>query len=272
MSDLLRTVLLSSAILLALGAVFGMMLGYFSKVMAVNEDPRIAKIAELLPGANCGACGYAGCANLAENLVAGKAPLDKCKQMGNGSAEEIAKILGIEIDANSFIKKVAVIRCQGNYDNVVRQVNLQGVTSCKIASTLKTFEKSCLFSCIGYGDCAEKCPFSAITLNDSGIPLISPLICTGCGICVEVCPKKVIELLPYQKQVLTLCMNTSKGKEVKDVCKAGCFSCQLCVKKCPKNAIQMNNNLPVIDRTLCDLCGICVEVCPAHSIRMIHEA
>lgn len=271
MNEILKTVLISSAILLVLGILFGVMLGYFSKVMTINEDARIVKIAELLPGANCGACGFAGCANLAENLVKGKTSLEKCRQVSNGSAAEIAKILGIEIDTSSFLKKVAVIKCQGNYDNVLLQVKIQGISSCKMATTLKAYKKACLFSCCGYGDCADKCPFEAIKRDQNGIPVISPSICTGCGICIEVCPRKVIDLVPAEKQVIALCANTSRGKEVKDVCKAGCFSCMLCVKKCPKNAIAMVNNLPVIDRTLCDLCGICVDVCPVKSIRLINE-
>ena len=271
MSPFIVTVLWSSAVLLIIGIVFGIMLGYFSKVLAVHEDPRIVKIAELLPGANCGACGFTGCANLAENLVAGKASIEKCKQLENGSAKEISKILGIEIDSSHFSKKVAVIRCQGNLDNATLQVNVKDVSSCKLATNLKIFSKACLYSCVGYGDCADICPSEAITMDKKGLPVVNHSLCTGCGLCVDSCPRNVIVLAPLEKQVMALCVNKNKGKEVKDACKTGCFTCMLCVKKCPKNAIQMEHNLPVIDRNLCDLCGICVEVCPMKTIKLINE-
>lgn len=271
MSPFIVTVLWSSAVLLIIGIVFGIMLGYFSKVLAVHEDPRIVKIAELLPGANCGACSFTGCANLAENLVAGKASIEKCKQLENGSAKEISKILGIEIDPSNFSKKVAVIRCQGDFDNATQQVYVKDVSSCKLAVTLKIFNKACLYSCVGYGDCADICPYDAITLDKKGLPIVNHSLCTGCGLCVDICPRNVIVLAPQEKQVMALCVNKNKGKEVKDVCKVGCITCMLCVKKCPKNAIRMENNLPVIDRNSCDLCGICVEVCPMKTIRLINE-
>jgi len=272
MSPIITTVLWSSLILLALGILFGVMLGYFSKVMAVNEDPRIVKITELMPGANCGACGFAGCANLAESMVQGKAPIDRCKQLDSKSAIEISSILGIEIDSSNFTKKVAIVRCQGSVDNATQQVIVKDVPTCKLAVTLKMYAKTCLYSCIGYGDCANVCPYNAITIGSKGLPVVDNMLCTGCGLCVSTCPRKVIELIPYGKQVLALCNNQNKGKEVKDACKVGCIACMLCVKKCPKNAIRMENNLPVIDRKLCDVCGICVEACPMKTIRFIHEA
>lgn len=271
MSPFIVTVLWSSFILLVIGILFGVMLGYFSKVLAVHEDPRIVRIAELLPGANCGACSFTGCANLAENLVAGKASIEKCKQLENTSAKEISKILGVEIDSNNFSKKVAVIRCQGNLDHATLQVNVKDVSSCKMATTLKIFNKTCLYSCVGYGDCEAICPFEAITMDKKGLPFVHQSLCTGCGLCVDICPRNVIALAPLEKQVIALCVNQNKGKEVKDACKVGCIACMLCVKKCPKNAIRMEQNLPVIDRSLCDLCGICVEVCPMKTIQLIHD-
>ena len=74
------TVIWAVLILLGIGLIFGIILAIASKVLYVKEDERIDEVAKLLPGANCGACGYAGCRALAEAIVSKKEEvISKCK-------------------------------------------------------------------------------------------------------------------------------------------------------------------------------------------------
>ncbi len=260
-------ILISSAVLVALSAFFGFILGIFSKIFQVKEDPRIEKIVSALPGANCGACGFSGCQAFAEAILQGKAQIDACKAGGEETITQISEALGINSDHN-FEKFIAVALCHGgrNEANIVSDV--QGVSTCQMAKNLKMNPWVCEYTCLGYGDCVISCPFDAIIIDSNSLPVIDPDLCKGCGICVERCPQKILELFPLKTRVLCFCKNTDKGSKVRQACKVGCISCNLCEKKCPENAIQIINHLPVVDIEKCTLCGICVSVCPTKAITL----
>lgn len=265
----LQIIIISSLILLGLGAIFGLILGYFANIFRIEENPLIEKISEILPGSNCGACGFAGCVALAEAIASGKGSIDTCRIGGRETATNIAKLLGITEENISYEKYIVVPLCKGGKSSAMKNAKVRGVKTCKIANNLQLSEKVCKYSCLGYGDCVLVCPFNAIKMNEEGLPEINSSLCTGCGICVKECPRGILNLFPLKNRVLALCKNTEKGSAVRNACKVGCITCYICEKKCPQNAIRIENNLPVIDIEKCNLCGICINVCPTKTLSLL---
>ncbi|WP_408954927.1 RnfABCDGE type electron transport complex subunit B [Natroniella sp. ANB-PHB2] len=243
-----------------LGLLFGTGLAYASVKFAVEEDPKKVAIDEVLPGANCGACGFAGCSGYAEAVAAEKEGIDCCPVGGEELIENIADIMGVA-PACSTERQVAEVLCQGGNQETFNKADYQGVPSCQMASMIDNF-KSCEYGCLGFGDCAVVCDFDAIVMNENGLPEIDPDKCVECGVCVTECPQNVIELVSSAEDVVTRCKSVLKGKEVKNACEKGCFGCTICAKKCPVDAIEMEDNLPVVDTEECIGCGVCVKKCP----------
>ncbi|MEC9487898.1 MAG: RnfABCDGE type electron transport complex subunit B [Halanaerobium sp.] len=264
MENLFVTSILSMG---ALGAFFAFGLAFASKKLAVEEDDRIAKIEEILPGANCGACGYPGCSNYASAVVGGEAAVNNCPVGGEKVARLIADIMGVK--AGGSEQMVAQVLCQGGQEEADRRSEYRGVETCKAAAALGGGNKACNFGCLGLGDCAAVCPFAAIIINDNGLPEIDPEKCTGCGKCVEACPKNIILLAPITAQNNIRCRATYPGKKVRKICSVGCIGCGLCAKVCPVDAITMEDNLAVLDYDKCINCGLCAEKCPTGTIEFI---
>nr|AIB09465.1 electron transport complex protein RnfB [Halobacteroides sp. TB21] len=248
----------------ALGALFAGGLAYASVKFSVKEDPKKESINESLPGIDCGACGYPGCASYADAIVNEDAKIDLCQPGGQEVKEEIAEIMGLETGGAS-VEKVAQLMCQGDRDATVYQADYQGIASCN-AINMEESIKSCPYGCLGFGDCIEICPFDAIYMNDKGLPEVDLEACTACGKCVEECPRDIIEIVTSQQEVTAKCKSVLEGSKVSKVCENGCIACTLCEQNCPVDAITMENNLPVIDDETCIDCGKCVEVCPTDSM------
>ena len=249
-----------------LGIIASLGLGIASKKFAVEVDPKVEAINEALPQANCGGCGYAGCMNFAEAVVKGEAPPDGCVAGGEEVTKKVGEILGVEVSAG--IRKVAVVKCSGTYENCGTKFNYLGVKDCRAANTIAGGFKDCAYGCLGLGSCVKVCPFDAITMGEHGLPVVDENKCTGCGNCVKNCPRGVIELVPINKKVRVLCVSHDKGNVVRKLCKAGCIGCGRCEKICPVNAIKIINNLATIDFDKCLNCGLCVTVCPQ---KVIHD-
>lgn len=263
---MLSTIFSSSIVLLVLGILFGIMLGYFKSIFKVEENPKIELIFSCLPGANCGACGFAGCSQFAENLANNKAKIDGCRAGGEATLTALTKILEVDGSEHHHELITALAICQGGELETIKSSVPQVGLSCKQAHILKLDHKLCRYSCIGFGDCEIACPFDALKMSKNNLPVIDKIKCTSCGICVTTCPRNVLELIVNKNLIITLCRNQNSGSFVKQTCKIGCITCLACEKKCPQKAISMSNNIPVIDHKLCDLCGICVNVCPTKSI------
>jgi len=263
---MLNEMILPVAALGGLGLVLGLGLAIASKLLAVKIDPNIEKVRDLLPGANCGGCGYPGCDGFAKAVVEGQCELSMCSALSCDNFSKIAKLLGV--DATQGEKKVARVLCRGDSENCISQYKYSGISDCRAAAMLAGGPSACSFGCVGLLTCARVCPFDAIYLNEKGLATIDEDICTGCGKCAEACPKGGIAIMPKSHNVYVSCRTTQKGKAVVSVCKAGCIGCSLCEKKCPENAITMVNNLPVIDYEKCTGCGKCVEACPKNTIVM----
>lgn len=255
-------------IVAAIGLIAGLGLAIASIVMAVPVDEKAAAIRECLPGANCGACGYSGCDGYAAALSSGEAKeTNLCAPGGNDAAKAIAEILGVE--AGSVSPKVAVVLCQGNNENVGTKLDYRGVKSCKMAAQLFGGPKDCVYGCLGFGDCVEKCEYNAIFICD-GVARINPDSCRACKMCINTCPRNLIELLPLETaQAGVFCKNRDKGAKTRKQCKTGCIGCMKCVKACESGAVTVENNVAHVDYSKCIGCGKCTEACPVGAINIV---
>ncbi len=249
--------------LAGLGLLASLGLGVASRVFFVKIDPKIEQITELLPGANCGGCGFAGCSGYAAAVADGSAAPGLCPVVTTEDEGKIAGILGVK--AAKKEKKVAVLYCQGDYTRSVRRYQYFGVMTCKAAHALSGGAKECPFGCLGYGDCQQVCPFDSIVIVD-GLNQIEKETCTGCGACVKACPRDLISLVPISKKVHVLCKSTDKGGAVSKYCAMGCIGCKKCEKICPVDACHVENFLAKIDYDKCINCGLCAEECPNNTI------
>ncbi len=246
-----------------LGLLMVVILVIANSKLAVKPNPLVENIRSILPGANCGGCGYPGCDAFADAIAKGDAPPDGCPVGGPSLAEGIGEIMGLEVGVGE--PQVAFIMCQGGNNIVAQLAEYKGISTCRAANLIAGGTKACKYGCLGYGDCAAVCPFDAIHMDSNGLPVVDKEKCTGCGICVRTCPKNVIRLIPISKEVVLACNSLEKGKAVREVCKIGCHACSICVKMCSYGALEMVNNLPVMDFDKCVDCGICYAKCPVKS-------
>lgn len=243
-----------------------------SKKFAVKEDPRLGLVAEQLPGANCGGCGFPGCSGLADALVkgadAGSIEGLNCPVGGAEVMAKVADLLGMAME--NAEPKVAVVRCNGTCENRPRIVTYDGLRTCSAMNSCGAGETGCGYGCLGGGDCVEACQFGAITINEeTGLPEVDEEKCTSCGACVKACPRKIIELRkrgPKSRRIYVQCVNKDKGAVAKKACKAACIGCGKCAKECKFEAITVDANLSYIDPEKCRLCRKCEAVCPTGSI------
>ena len=267
-------VLIYSVIVLSVIGVLAAALLYFTaKKFKVEEDGRIGLIADLLPGANCGGCGFAGCRNLAENIVKSNNVKDnRCPVGGDEVAKKIAAILGLEAEKTE--PKIAVVKCNGTHEATNVKANYDGVSSCFFANSLFAGEKGCRYGCLGYGDCVAACAFDSISIDETtGLPVVNEETCVGCGACVKACPRHVIELRNKGvkgRRVFVSCINCEKGAVAKQSCTNACIGCAKCVKVCKFDAITVDKNCAYIDFEKCKLCRQCVEVCPTGAIHAVN--
>lgn len=238
----------------------------------VSEDPRIDIVSEILPQANCGGCGYAGCRNFAESIV-NTGTLDgfNCPVGGAEVMKKIGEIMGLEMQETEPL--IAVVRCNGSHSHSPKKVNYIGVDSCAFAHITFSGEGGCPYGCLGLGDCVKACRFDAIQVNPmTGLPEVNDK-CTACGACVKACPRGIIELRPKGKKdrrIFVCCINKEKGAVARRNCSVACIGCGKCVQVCPFDAIKLENNLAYIDPQKCKLCRKCVEVCPTNAIHEIN--
>lgn len=257
-------ILIPIGIFAGLGLIFGLILAIASKVFAVEVDERAAQITDALPGANCGGCGYPGCAELAKAIAEGKAPLTACAAGGSASASKIAEIMGQKIDEKP-VRMRAQVMCSGTGSLSKRKYIYAGAHDCIAAAKLGGGDRECPNGCTGLGSCIKACKFGAISVIDS-VAVVDYKKCEGCGACVHACPKNIIKLIPFDSAHWVGCMSVDKGVLTRKYCDAGCIACHICEKICPTGAISVNDFKASIDYTKCIDCGKCVEKCPRHII------
>ncbi|MDR1966178.1 MAG: RnfABCDGE type electron transport complex subunit B [Synergistaceae bacterium] len=254
----------------ALGLAFGALLAFASIKFFVQTDERVARIREILPGANCGGCGFPGCDGYADGIVNGGAKTNLCAAGGVELAAGIAQIMGVEGEASTPVR--AFLKCSGSAEFSARNAIYDGISDCKSAAVLPGGSpNACPFGCMGLGTCAKVCVFGAISIV-GGLARVDPDKCVGCGTCVATCPKSVLALAPKTACVQVACNSKWRGPDVKKVCRIGCIGCGLCARSCPAEAITVAGNLAAIDGAKCTNCGTCVSKCPAKCIGYIQQS
>lgn len=246
-----------------IGLLAGIILATASIIMAVPKDETAAALEEILPGANCGACGFSGCSGYAAAMAKGEAQPGLCSPGGKETAEKCAELLGsaaVEVERQS-----ALVRCLGSNDNTFDKMIYDGIESCAAADLVAGGASACGYGCLGLGDCQRACEYGAIEICN-GIAKVNPQKCTGCSKCISACPKGLIKFVPQKPQAIVRCHNCSTAKETMSVCKVGCIACKKCEKTCEFDAIHVINGLAEVTPEKCTACGKCIAACPRNII------
>lgn len=267
------TILITIISLSLLAFISAVILYFVAQKFKVYEDPRIDEVQEVLPAANCGGCGFAGCRNFAEALVA--AETFDGLNCPVGGADVMAKAAGIlGKTALAVDPLVAVLKCNGSPEHRPMTSIYDGVADCRIAHSLYTGETDCSYGCLGSGDCVRSCTFGAMYMDETTkLPVITDEKCVACGACVKACPRNLIELRKKAKKdrkLYVACSNCDKGGPAKRACSVACIGCNKCVKVCEFDAIRIANNLVYIDAFKCTFCRKCVTECPTACILEIN--
>lgn len=238
------TIVMAAIVLFGLTLIFATLLGVAKEKLRVDEDPRIGEVNEALPAANCGGCGFAGCADFAKAVVEQRVKCDGCPVGGSDTAAKIAEILGVEVVETAPFK--AVIHCGAKTSDKLGMVPYEGVESCVEANVVGVTQ-ACVYGCLGYGDCVAACTFDALNMVE-GKPIVTYDACTGCGACVTACPRDLIELIPFKQEsmLVVACANKEPAKAVKAVCKVGCIGCKMCQRLAP-DVFAVEGNVASID-------------------------
>ena len=243
-----------TALLISMGSMGGLVamfsagLSIANKKLHVDEDPRIEQVKTALPGANCGGCGYPGCAKFAEEVVLNDIEISDCTVAIQSEIDEIAEIMGVEVEAAE--RKIARVMCQGGTYETAVKADYAGIESCLAANLMSGGEKLCEYGCLGFGECVDACQFGAMYMDDNGLPVVIEEKCTGCGNCVEACPRNVIELHPESDKLFVLCKNHDDPKSSRQLCTKACIGCQICVRAVEDGQMYMEDNLAYVDYDL----------------------
>lgn len=258
-------ILIAALFMAGLGVILGGILALASRKLAVQEDPRIDEVEEMLPHANCGACGFPGCRPFAEAVVKGEAPPSKCSVSPPEGVQAIAAFLGV--DAGSAEKKVARLACQGG-NNVARfHAAYDGVPSCRAAVSAGGGGKACAWGCLGFGDCMKACTFDAIHMDGNDLPVVDVEKCVACNDCVVACPLDLFSLQPLSHKLWVACKSLAEGDAALAECEVACTACARCAADAAPGLITMKNNLPVVDYSRNSLASrIAIERCPTGAI------
>ncbi len=249
-----------------LGILLGLGLAFAARLLVVRKDERVEALEQALPGANCGACGFAGCAAYAAEIVGGEVALDLCTVGGPDVAKQVAEIMGIEYKRASVEKRVPQVHCRGGISTSEYAFEYSGVEDCVALHALFGGNKVCKFGCLGLGSCIRVCPVDAIYYDSDGLVWVNKEICISCGNCVKICPTGVMQWLPYESDYLVACSSKDKGAQVRKYCKVGCIACKICEKKSPEGGFKVEDNLSRIDYAAAGDRQEGVSACPTKCI------
>lgn len=265
----MSNIITAALVVAGIGAICAAVLVIAAKFFAVSENEKAGAIRACLPGANCGACGYAGCDGYAAALADGsEARTNLCVPGAGAVSRQIADTLGVEFEDVAAV--CAAVHCRGDCEHTGKKFEYVGAASCKAAKSFYGGDGKCTFGCIGLGDCASACPQKAICI-ENGIAHVNTRACIGCGICVRTCPQGLISLMPSAGRVTVMCSNTERGAIVRAKCTGGCIGCKKCEKSCPNGAVTVTDNLARIDYAKCTSCGECAKGCPTGCIEFSEQ-
>ncbi len=259
-------ILLAVLVMLGVALLAFVLLAVLSHWFAIEENPLQKQVRQMLPGINCGACGYTGCDDYAAALAQGEAKPNLCVPGAQALADQLSEFLGVS--SEPFKDVVAFVACNGHSGATARKADYEGVATCQAASMVFGGDNSCRFGCLGYGDCANACPNDAICMED-GIARVNTARCVGCGLCVGKCPKSLISMVSQHTTTVVMCRNRDTGAIARKACRNACIACRKCEKTCPHDAIKVIDNLAVIDYAKCTFCGACVSECPTGCLKTV---
>jgi RnfABCDGE-type electron transport complex B subunit len=256
------TAILGATLLAFLATTASYVLSWANRAFHVEIDPKIEAILDALPGANCGGCGFVGCAEYAEAVAKGEADVTRCAPGGAIAAQALAEIMGIAVSETFSYR--AVVHCAASEDQRLQPVDYDGEPTCRAANLVAGVE-GCAYGCLGFGDCVRACQYDAIHVI-RGLAVVDYEKCTGCGACVRACPRSIISMVPFKsdRMLVVACSDKDFGLDVKSVCAVGCIACKACARE--SDLIEMDGNLPVIDYDRYDPqadFGPALEKCPA---------
>lgn len=231
--------------MLGLGVILAVTLAVANSKLHVYEDPRIDQVEEMLPGANCGACGTPGCRAFAEACVEGAISPGKCTVNDPANNEAIASLLGV--DAGAAEKRVARLACAGGNHVAWTRAQYDGLQSCQGATLVSGGGKGCVWGCLGLGDCQTVCEFGAIEMSEQGLPVVDEALCTACNACVVACPKDLFSLQPVSHRLWVACKSLAQGDEALEECEVACTGCGRCAADAPDGLVTIENGLAVVD-------------------------
>lgn len=259
----------STTVLTAVSAIGGLtivlttLLVLASWKLHVEEDPRIDVVEEMLPHANCGACGFPGCRPFAEALVQGGALPGKCTVSDDAGRDRIASFLDVDVGAEE--KRVARLACAGGAHVARNRARYQGISSCGAAAQVAGGGKACFWGCLGLADCEVACDFDAIHMDEHSLPVVDEAKCTACGDCVDACPKDLFSLHPVSHRLWVACRSLEAGDELLEDCEVACTACGRCAMDAP-DLITMQDNLPLVDYTMKHDTRHPIQRCPTGAI------
>ena len=235
----------AGVLMAGLGGLLSVVLIFANKKLTIEEDPRIDQVESMLPNANCGACGKAGCRAFAEAVVAGEIAPGKCTVNTTEGTNLIAHYLGV--DAGSVEKRVARLACAGGHHVSWMRARYEGHKTCRGAALVAGGGKGCSWGCLGLGDCMRVCSFGAIHMNEYGLPVVDVDKCTACGDCVDICPKDLFEIHPVDHRLWVACKSLTQGDEAEAECAVACTACGRCAADAPNQSVQIINGLAIVD-------------------------
>lgn len=266
----MNTIISIVGVMVLVGAFFGFILAFANKKLAVELNPLIHLVEDILPKGQCGACGFAGCMAYAEAVVLNKdVSPDLCIPGKKVVAQKVAELTGKK--SEEVEPRIAFVKCANPISTASKKYNYSGIQDCVAMNILHAGSKDCKHGCIGLGTCVKQCVFDAIKLNDKGLPVVDKTKCTGCGKCESACPKNVIQMVPTDAHIAVLCNSMDKGAVARKVCPVPCIGCGLCKKQCPHGAIEIQNNLAVVNSHICmEKCDsmVCLDKCPTKAIQV----
>ena len=260
----MNSILLAVVLLGGLGLLAGLVLAVASILMAVPKDEKAEALLERLPGINCGACGFSGCAGYADAMANHGAKVGLCSPGGEAVAKATSELLGVSGDVE---RRTALVRCGGCDTYTARKLEYHGVPSCRAANLFFGGDWLCRYGCLGYGDCAAACEYGAIK-GENGLAKVDAALCRGCTKCVSACPKNLIVMAGSATRGVVRCSNHDKAPAVRAACKVGCIGCGKCMKVCEYDAVTVTDHLSSINPEKCVGCGKCVEACPVNCITL----
>ena len=231
-----------------LGGALALLLIVANRRFYVYEDPRIEEVENLLPRANCGACGSPGCRAFAEGLVSGTYEPGQCTANSSELNKEIASKLGVALNVQE--QRLPRVACAGGTHVAWLRARYEGLDGCRAADLVSGGGKGCTWGCLGKGACVHSCQFDAMYLDHNGLPHVDAEKCTACGDCLDACPRHLLSMHPVSHQLWVACNNKEFGDKAEYDCDVACTACGRCEMDAEDGLIAISNNLATVDYSL----------------------